>query len=311
MDISRGAYVAVKECLDVKAGEEVVVVTDEKRYEIGKALADMAAGLGAKTSLLVIQPTGRHGAEPPKHVGEAMAASDVFIAPTTYSLSHTDARRRATEAGARGATLPGVTKEMFLGPMTADYKEVARISEKLAEILTRGKGVHITSPSGTDLWIDISGREAEPDTGLYHRPGEWGNLPAGEAYLAPRSAQGVLVIDSWGKEISRPSKVVIEEGRGVEFEGDAKKLERLLAETGECAFLVAELGMGTNPKARVTGNVLEDEKVMGTIHVAFGDNASFPGGTNRCEVHEDVIVFSPTVEVNGRKIMEGGKLLIE
>ncbi len=310
MDISRGAYIAVKECLDVKEGEEVVVVTDEERYGIGKALADVSSALGAKTSLLIIQPTGRHGAEPPRHVGEAMAASDVFIAPTTYSLSHTDARRRATEAGARGATLPGVTKEMFLGPMTADYKEVARISEKLADILTRGKEVHITSPSGTDLWIDISGREAEPDTGLYHNPGEWGNLPAGEAYLAPKSAQGVLVIDSWGKEISRPSKVVIEDGRGVEFEGEAKKLERVLTEAGDCAFLVAELGIGTNPKARITGNVLEDEKVMGTIHIAFGDNASFPGGTNRCGVHEDVIVMGPTVEIDGRRIMEAGRLMV-
>ncbi len=313
LELLRGALSACRQNLAIKEGENVVVVADPEMLVYGEAFAYAAEVMGGDATLVVMKDRGRHGAEPPKPVAAAMESSDVFILTTTHSLSHTEARRRATEKGGRGASLPGVTKQMFLEPMMADYGYVKRVTEAVASILDRGSEVRVTSPSGTDLTLGIEGRIALRDDGDYTRPGLWGNLPAGEACLAPVEAEGegVLVVDIVSGLSASASRVVIRNGRAVEFNSEAKWLENMLRNVGECAFQVAELGVGTNPKARIVGNVLEDEKVMGTMHVAFGDNASFPGGKNKCGIHIDLIVLEPTLIVDGETLMRDGSLLTD
>jgi len=300
--------------LAVKEGEQVLVVTDTGKTRIAEALAYASRAVGAEVSVIVMLPRERSGVEPPKPVAEAMMGADVIFMPTTRSLTHTEARRRATEAGARIASMPGITEDMMsTGAMTADYEQVAALTEAVARALEGGREVHITTPSGTDLIMSIEGRGVLRDTGLYHRPGDFGNLPAGEVCLAPveGTTEGILVIDRMGSVVTRPLKVRVERGRAVEFEGpDAERLLELLRSADENAFNIAELGIGTNPKARFRGIVLEDEKILGTVHIAFGDNRSFPGGRVASSIHVDGILFRPTVVVDGRTIMRDGKLTI-
>ena len=119
-----------------------------------------------------------------------MAASDVVLAPTVQSLSHTAARKRASEAGARCATLPGVTEEMLARVMSADMEGLRRKGHAVAEALDRASEARITDSNGTDLHLDLSGREAIPDAGELTERGAFGNLPCGEGFISPVGGNG-------------------------------------------------------------------------------------------------------------------------
>src|SRR3954447_20146182 len=194
-DLARAVHAVVHECLAVKAGEEALVVCNPATQKIGERLREAAAEAGADAALTTITERRSHGAEPPRTVAEAMAAADVVIAPTIQSLSHTAARKRANEEGARIATLPGVTEEMLARVMTADMDGLRRKGNAVAEALDRAGEARITDANGTDLRLDLSGREAIPDAGEITQPGAFGNLPCGEGFIAPAGGEGALAID--------------------------------------------------------------------------------------------------------------------
>jgi len=314
MSIMKGARIAVETCMRIKPGETVLIVTDTQKLRIAEAFAYSAASIGAQTVTTVMEPATQHGAEPPKPVGVAMKAGDVVLIPTTKSLSHTDARRAATKQGVRIASMPGITEDMMsVGGLTADYKEIAALTDNVATIVEKARTVKITTPSGTNLSMNIEGRPPLRDTGLYHKPGDWGNLPAGEVCLAPveGTTNGVLVMDSMGTTVTQPLHITIKDGRARKFVGpDASKLENILKSADKNAYNIGELGIGTNSKARITGNVLEDEKVLGTVHIALGDNTSYAGGHTKSKIHLDGILFQPTVGADKRLLIRNGKLLV-
>ncbi len=311
----KGARTAVEVCMNIKPEEAVLVMTDTGKVKLAEAFAYASSSLGATTVISVMRPLERSGLEPPKPVAEAMKASDVVLIPTSTSFSHTDARREASKNGVRIASMPGITEDMMsVGGLTADYHEVERLTNLVSDVLDKGKIVEITTPSGTNLMMSIEERKCLRDTGLYHKPPNlWGNLPAGEACLAPveGTTQGVLTIDSLGKIVTQPVRVTLKDGWAVRFDGaDAGRLESLLRRGDANAFNVGELGVGTNAKARLTGAVLEDEKVLGTVHVALGDNSSYPGGHSKSNIHMDGILLKPTVSVDGVLLLETGKLCV-
>jgi leucyl aminopeptidase (aminopeptidase T) len=260
-------------------------------------------------------PRSENGEEPPPPVAEALAASDVFIAPTLKSLSHTQSRKRASERGARGATLPGVTADMLARLMAIDFDVMGARSKAVAELLGAADTAHVTCPRGTDLTLDLTGRSGIADDGELTAPGAFGNLPCGEGFIAPveGSVEGTLVIDGSIAEVGQvetPVALTIREGHLVEATGsDGARLMELLTAHGEDGTNVAELGIGTNEEATLTGNILEDEKILGTAHVAFGASAAI-GGTVQVPVHLDCVVLEPTIEIDGERIAVGGELLL-
>jgi len=310
----KGARIAVETCMKVKPEEAVLIVTDTRRLRIAEAFAYASASIGAKTVTTIMEPAQEHAKEPPRPVAEAMKAAEVVLIPTTKSLSHTDARRAASKAGARIASMPGITEDMMrVGGLTADYKQIAALTDKVANILEKAKRVRVTTPSGTDLTMNIEERPPLRDTGLYHKAGEWGNLPAGEVCSAPveGTSNGVLVFDSMGSTVTQPLEITVKDGWAKRFDGpDAARLESLLKAADKNAYNIGELGIGTNPKARITGKVLEDEKVLGTVHIALGDNTSYQGGHTKSKIHLDGILFQPTVKVDAHLLMQRGELLV-
>jgi leucyl aminopeptidase (aminopeptidase T) len=318
MSLQRAARNALKICLAVKPGEEVLIVTDWKRINIAKALYEEALKLKADPMIELMHPRVSHGAEPPATVAQAMAKADVVIAPTEKSLSHTDARRQACEIHkTRIASLPTITEEVFIRGLLADYDEVKKISQKVYRLVTAAAKVRLTSPQGTDLTMEIP-NEFELESGLIRRPGAFSNLPDGEVCAAPKegSTNGVLVIDRYENMITKPTRVEIKNGcmQKIEQNPGGKRFQKLLDDArcrdkNDNAYNIAELGIGTNPSAKITGCVLEDEKVFGTIHIAFGDNTSYDGGETNASCHEDVSVFEPSLELDGKIIMDKGKLL--
>lgn len=318
MSLKRAAKNALTICLAVKPGEEVLIVTDWARLGIAKALYEEALKLKADPMIKLMHPRVSHGAEPPATVAAAMAKADVVIAPTDKSLSHTDARRKAcNKHKTRIASLPTITEEVFIRGLLADYDEVKKISNKIYKLVARADKARLTSPQGTDLTMDIP-NEFELESGLIRKPGDFSNLPDGEVCAAPKegSTEGILVIDRYENMITKPTHVEIKKGKAVRIEQnpDGKRFKKLLDEAvkrdgNRNAYNIAELGIGTNPTAKITGCVLEDEKVFGTIHIAFGDNTSYDGGNTNASCHEDVSVFKPTLELDGKAIMKNGKLL--
>lgn len=298
----------------LKTGEELLVVVDESTFIIGEALFKAGEELGANAILMRMQPTGRSGAEPTKTVAAAMAAADVVIAATRDSLSHTKARRQASAGGVRIATMPGIKEKMFQGgAMQADYEQVAALALKLANKLTAATEA-VVEKDGCRLTMSLAGRQGAACTGMCHEPGAFGNLPAGEAFIAPLegTAEGTVIIDGSFAglgELAGPLKLTFSAGQLVAIEGPDK--ERLHALLGDdpLARNLAELGIGTNEKARIIGVVLEDEKVYGTVHLALGSNDGF-GGNVAAGIHVDGIVTNPDLYLDGEQVVGGGKILI-
>ena len=293
-------------CLAVKTGEEVLIITDDSRKEIGEAIYEAAGNLGCEKLLMVMKEREVSGQEPPKAIAAAMKAADVVIVPTAQSLTHTNARIEAAKAGTRVATMPGITKEMFSrGAMTADYNEV----EKLTARASRAR----IEKDGYVLNINISGRNGVPSPGVYREAGKCGNLPSGEAYIAPLEdgSDGEMIIDGSMVGIGKlesPLHMTISGGKLRSVTGEKSgNLDILLK--NEINGTVCELGIGTNEAAILNGIILEDEKVYGTVHIAFGTNTSF-GGTNKAECHMDGIILRPTLYLDDTKVIENGVFLI-
>jgi leucyl aminopeptidase (aminopeptidase T) len=315
-ELRSAALIAVRDCMGVQPGERVLVVTDAPLRTIGYAAFEAARELTTEVLLIEMTPRQSNGAEPPAEVAALMTQVDVVLCPTSKSLTHTDSRRAASAKGVRVATLPGVTEEVMVRCMNADYKEIAARTFRICDLMRQTKVVRVTAPAGTDVILPIEGREAHASSGLFREKGLWGNLPTGEAYLAPVEglSNGIVVVDGSMASVGmvdQPIRIVVRDGYATDITGgaSARRLVELLEPHGKDARTVAEFGVGTNDRAILTGVILEDEKVMGTIHIAFGDNKSM-GGSVRVASHLDGLIKQPTVWFDDRKVMEGGRLLV-
>lgn len=314
-ELDRAVKTVVRQCMGIEPGEDVLVVCNPVTEEIGALMRIEAQGEGADATLAVISERDSAAAEPPRPVAAAMAAADVVLAPTIQSLSHTAARKAASEAGVRVGTLPGVTEEMLGRLMTGDLEEIRRRGWAVVTALNRASEVRITCRHGSDLRIGIEGRMGIVDAGELGSRGAFGNLPCGEGFIAPveGTSEGTLVVDGSIAAVGlleTPVALTVREGHLVEATGpDGSRLMELLTVHGKDGTNVAELGIGTNEEAILTGNILEDEKILGTCHVAFGASAAI-GGTVQVPVHLDCVVLEPTVEIDGEAIVSGGDLLV-
>jgi aminopeptidase len=314
--LQSAALIAVRDCMGLRPGERVLVVTDAPLRTIGYAAYEAARALGNEALLVEMPPRTTNGEEPPPEVADLMATFDVVLCPTSKSLTHTDSRRRASAQGARVATLPGVNEDVMVRCMNADYAGIAARTFRICDLMRATKVIRVTAPAGTDIILPIEGREAHASSGLFRERGLWGNLPTGEAYLAPLEglSKGVVVVDGSMASVGmvdEPIRITVEDGYATEITGgaSARRLVELLEPHGQDGRTVAEFGIGTNDKAILTGVILEDEKVMGTIHIAFGDNKSM-GGSVRVASHLDGLVKRPTVWFDDRLVMEDGRLLV-
>lgn len=292
--------------LGLRQTETVLIVTDTLRLRIAKSLYDTAREMDCDAIMMTMPPRSRHGEEPPRAVAEAMRSVDVVIAPTTMSLTHTRARKQANDAGVRTASMPGVTEQMMVeGGLTANPREVMEHTRRLAETFKGASEIRLMSELGTDISFEVDTSKWNLDVGCCRQKGCSTNLPAGEVYTAPENCKGTVVIDGSmaGLELLKnPIKIRVEEGLAVDVQGDrAKELLKIINPLGDVARNIAELGIGTNPRARMIGVVLEDEKVRGTAHIALGDNSTI-GGTVVAGVHLDAIIRKPRVFADGHEI---------
>ncbi len=315
-EMSKAAEIVLKKCLGLKKNEKFLVITDSKLYNLGNMFFREAKKITNSAKLIKIPIPKVNGTEPPKKTAKEMLKYDAELLITTKSLSHTKARKKACKNGARIVTMPGITKSTVNRALDIDYEKLKKIGGKLADIIDNGNNVRIKTKLGTDISFSINGRKAYGrESGIYDKKGSYGNLPTGEIFVAPveKGSNGVFVADASFAGIGKlkiPLKIYVKRGYAVNLKGvNAKKMEGLLDSVGKEGRNIAEFGIGTNEKAKITGNVLEDEKVKGTCHIALGNNTGF-GGKVSVQLHLDGVIKNPTIFVDKKKIMGNGKLII-
>lgn len=321
-DLFARALSIVETNLSLQPGETLLIVTDEPTRPIGRLFYEAAEAVAAQrnwTVLLVVMPEGKiNGEEPPQPVAAAMAAADVALCATQKSLTHTSARINAAAQGTRVVTMPGITLDMLRdGAACANYAEVEQRTLNLTQRLDAAQTARIEK-DGHVLTLDLSGRPGVPSPGVYRTPGACGNFPSGEAYIAPleTAAIGTMIIDGSmvgiGK-LTAPMTVTLESGQLVNVEGEDEnglygdQLEVLFRRPENAT--IAELGIGTNERALLCGIILEDEKLYGTVHIAFGTNTSF-GGVTKADCHYDGIILKPTLYLDDELIIDQGEFVI-
>jgi leucyl aminopeptidase (aminopeptidase T) len=314
-ELEQAVSTVIERCLRVRAGETVLVVADPDSVTIGEALLAAARAAGGDAVLAVLPPNPARGTEPPAPVAAALAAADVFIAPCLPSMSHTSARKRACELGHRGATLPGVTADMLARLMSTDFDALAGRCRAVSELLTEADEVHMTCPRGTDMRLDLTGRDGISDEGDLGAAGAFGNLPCGEGFASPVGGDGTIATTSLGLVglTEEPVLLTVRDGALVDAEhpGDAARdYLAMLDAHGPLGRNLAELGVGTNDRATLTGNILEDEKILGTAHIAFGASAGI-GGTVTVPVHLDVVVLEPSLRIGSTQVLDAGRWLLD
>ena len=312
-DVSRIVWTR---CFGVRFDEKALIITDKQREEIAQSLLGIGKEL-CKCQIVTIDGMKMHGEEPSEKITKMMFDADVVIAPTTFSLTHTEAALEASGNNTRIITMPGITKEMFLRAIPLDYKSLYQCGENLIEKMS-GNEVKIETRAGTDLYLRSDGRKYHNCCGIMQKAehGKILNLPDGEICIAPLEgkAEGRIVIDTSSApdsetkfgiigRVKKPFKISVEGGEMVDCENDV--LWKAVTSANHGTNL-AELGIGINPKATITGRILEDEKVLGTAHIGFGTNKDM-GGIIQTSVHMDTVFMKPTIDIDGERVILEGK----
>lgn len=317
LELMQSAERMVREVIGVLPEQEVLVVTDAAKLTVGKIFALVCRGIGAQTVIAVMPMTGEHGSEPAKSIAAAMKAADVVFAPTTHAITHTQARLDAHAAGAKVVILRGVTEDMMIkGAMTVDFKALRERTEKVRQVLTRADAITVTSKTGTDISFSIAGRSAFALDGFFHEDTGFATLPPGEAPTCPveGTANGTLVFDYSMDGIGRLSEPLIlqvENGQVVSVSGASEEVHFVeqIFKRDPSARNIAEFAIGTNPNARLIGNLAEDKKLYGTVHFAIGDNKSL-GGVVESSVHLDGLMLKPTVIADKETLVKEGDIIV-
>src|SRR5262245_60388490 len=308
------AAIACMDCCGVAFHDRVLVVSNPPHRRIAAALVDAARGRADNVRHIEYPALSRHGEEPPDAVAHALGDATVALAPTVYSISHTRTRIQATARGVRIAGMSSLTEAAFATALPIDYASLEQSTAAVARALTAATTCRLTSAAGTDITLQVRGRAAREDNGNLRAAGAFGNLPAGEAYIAPieTEGEGTLVVDGslagYGL-LRRPLRLRLLQGRIVDAAGEAAGwlLETLDAGRFGGGRTIAELGIGANRGAHVVGTTILDEKAWGTAHVAFGTNVSF-GGANEAGVHLDAVLLKPTLHLDGVPFIQDGEV---
>jgi len=326
--------------MKLKAGEQLLVVSDYPRPEdwhnysflrlegmlerviLARLVAEIAREQFVDTQVWFhpFVATGMSGREPDDETASLMKRADVLLCLTEHSLSQTDSREAATKANVRVASMPTFDHKMFApdGPMAVDYQQISADCNKFADLLSAADKVVVQTPYGTDLSFRLSGRFGQVDHGLMSDDPElWGNLPAGEAYVIPLEGTGegqLVILAGWYPELYEEMVLTFKKGSVVDLQGGGEIGEHfsklLNLKNNDELFIsrrnLAELGIGTNPNARRPDNVLEAEKIKGSVHIAIGDNIHM-GGKVESDLHEDFVQPQVDLYLDGAPVILQGK----
>lgn len=324
-DVFAGISRLVTECAKVEPGDEVLIITDTQSSQYGEAIMSASLAITRHVNTVIMPTEGRlHGMNPDKSVAAAMKNADIVFMPTVWSMSHCSVRKEASDMGVRCMTIPSADDELFARTFVqTPFGELKGVMMTLNQMLTEANEAHVTTKAGTDVWLSLKGRRNyDLEHGWLHKnlPEYATNFsapPCVEANIAPveYTAEGRVIVDACQSAIGLikdPVELIIKNGMITEINGgnEAKELEMRLEQIGDPNIrLIAELGIGGNPVAKMRGMFIEDESVYGTAHFGMGNNASSMGGNSFVNGHLDNIFWFPTIRLDDVTIMKDGKFV--
>lgn len=297
-------------------GERAVIICDDEKADVGKAFSEGALDLGLWTRLITLKTSREIRKDVPKHLLEVLSTQkpDLFInllrgigeeTPFRIRLIHLETRYKRSRLG----HCPGVNLRMLtdgaLALTAEEHREMQNFAQSLIKKLGQPRRVEVTSPSGTELSFSTEGRAFYTDTVIDWKKMKWVNLPTGEVTVAPveDSLEGTLICDvaiGGVGPLKSPVELTVEKGEVIKTlsqNEEALKPVRNALRIDEWANIVGEFAFGINVKAKSLEEFLEAEKILRTIHIAFGNNTDMPGGKNPSSNHMDFLVSKPTVMV--------------
>jgi len=320
-----------KDVFAPKSGEKVLflvdiphdTIKDNKAWKDRRKMAqewytifrEMGTEAGFSVNWLEYEATGVHNSPIPLETLDIAQKSNLVIAMTEYSASSSLAPiARTQDTITRCASMPMVEKRMEETAFKADYKEVQKYATALHRMLNNAIAAEVLFSTHDKLFIDLRNRDAISEAGDCIKKGQFINFPSGEAFKAPYEAEkdeikefgtskthGIWPVRYDGELV----KYIVKNNKIVEIIGDGKKAEemRLFFKENDSRRNIAELGIGCNPKAVVTGNALEDEKVG--LHIAYGMSTHI-GGKVKSDTHMD-IVYAKNCPVEGTTLTLNNK----
>jgi leucyl aminopeptidase (aminopeptidase T) len=317
---------ALHDIFQLSNHDKILILSDTHCESIADAFRDASILSGCENELYWIDERNRPLKEIPEELIKMLAGKSIVLniikaypeeIPFRIKWIFKVEEHKQIKMG----HMPGITETMMLDSVNIDYREMQKTVEILLKSLKDAKQIHITTNEGTNIMLGVQGRIFVGDVGV--KAGEMCNLPCGEIYCAPLETEvnGIVVFNASVGDIgllNTTLKVYLENGRILKFESEDFELVRKtndLQNVDDDSMVIGELGIGVNPKAKITGNMLEDEKALGTAHIAFGNNADFPGGgNNNSKIHRDYLFYNPTIDViypdnNHQFVMRRGKLV--
>jgi len=329
--ITKGARQAVENCLKIKAGEKVVIITDRETFKIGFAIRRAVERITNRIRFLVMEDFGGRPLDFPDEVGEALKEADVsfYVAQSAKGEYQTFRKPMLEIINANKKLRHGhmicITKQIMKDGMCSDYQEIQRVSKLVYQKIHKAKEIRVVTEKGTDIIAHFSPRLKWVICDGNITSGNWSNLPDGEVFTSPIDINGTVVIngclgdffgEKYGSLERTPVTINIKDGRAIQgsIKCENKELERELAEyifqTDENSSRVGEFALGTNiGLKKLIGNLLQDEKFPG-VHIAFGSPLPDHTGADwDSNAHVDGVIKDTTVYADGKVIMKKGKYL--
>lgn len=308
-------------CGNIGPSERALVLYDATTRDLSRLFGERARAHGLSLETFEIPVAAIHGTEPPADAAAKMLASDICMGVTLMSLAHTEARRAMCAKGGRYLSLPEYSMELLRDPsIGVDYRERAPVVRRVADALSRGRRVRVTTALGTDVVCNIAGRDGNYCPGFVEKPGDLGSPPDIEANVSPVEADshGTIVVDGSIPcleigLLKTPVTLTVRGGKIVDFTSASvdlvATLRGLFERAGDDrAYVLAECGIGLNTEARLTGSMLTDEGAYGNVHFGFGSNATV-GGKNKVAFHLDFVCRNASLDIDDVPLIRNGELL--
>ena len=308
-------------CGCISNDDETLIICDNTTKDIALEFQKIIKEKNLSSDLIEIADLGNHGNEPPDYVKNKMINSSLIMSLCRYSLAHSNARIQAAKYGARFLSLPLYDWALLEDPsLTFDFKSQARLVKSFSDKFSMGSKAIITTELGTNISLDIKNRKGNYCPGFVEYPGDLGSPPDIEANVSPveNNSHGIVIIDGSITHpriglLNSPVKIIVENGFIISFESDDKNhlivLNELFETKSSKRRILAECGVGLNPKARLTGTMLTDEGAMGCMHFGFGANSTV-GGQNNIDFHLDFVFRNPTLKVDDEVLIDLGNIVL-
>ena len=316
----RGAARILKVCADLQAGEAVLILTDFLKESIARILASAAMAMEAEPVIMVMPPREVDGQEPPEMVATAMRKADLILTPVAKSVTHTNAVKEAIAGGSRAIMLTAfVPEQLISGGIYADFEAQRPLCENVARLLEEARTAKLTTPAGTNLVMDLTGRKGNAHPGFARKRGEFTTVPNIESSTSPveGKSEGILVGDGSIPYydigvLKEPVIMTVREGKVTDIRGgaQAQTISSMMASQEDPnVYNIAQLAFGLNPLCKMSGVMLDDEGVYGTSHIGIG-TSTLLGGKVKTKMHFDVLMWRPTLELDGKVVLKAGEWLI-